>query len=60
MDITDYISTAEAAEMSGYNRRSISMLCKQGKITGAIYKAGKWFIPRISMLMYGKKKNKAD
>lgn len=60
MDITDYISTAEAAEMSGYDKRHISKICKQGKLTGAMRKGRAWFIPRVSMLAYGKKRNKAD
>lgn len=60
MDITDYISTSEAAEMSGYNLNHVNLLCRQGKLTGAVQKGGSWLIPRISMLAYGKKRNKAD
>lgn len=60
MDITEYFSTAEAAEYSGYSIDHVSYLCKRGKLTGAMCKSGKWFIPRISMMMYGRKKSKSN
>lgn len=60
MDITDYISTTEAAEITGYYDSHIRTLCRQGKLTGAILRGKTWFIPRISMLAYGKKRNKAE
>lgn len=60
MDIVDYISTSEAAELTGYDLSYIGALCKQGKLTGAMRKGGAWLIPRISMLAYGKKRNKTD
>lgn len=60
MDITDYISTIEAAEMSGYDPSHLCALCRQGKLTGAMRKGGAWLIPRISILAYGRKRNKAE
>lgn len=56
MDITDYISAQEAAAISGYHEAHIRLLCQQGKLTGAMRKGKQWFIPRISMMIYGGKR----
>lgn len=52
MDISEYISVEEAAEVSGYGKWNITLLCRQGKLEGAV-KIGKvWLIPRKALEDY--------
>ncbi len=49
-----YISTKEAAKMLGVTERYVQMLCKEGKIEGAIKFNGQgvWLVPqKIVVLM---------
>ena len=52
MDIQEFISVEEAAELSGYGKWNITLLCRQGKLEGAV-KVGKvWLIPRKAIEDY--------
>ena len=52
MDIQEFISVEEAAELSGYGKWNITLLCRQGKLHGAV-KVGKvWLIPRKAIEDY--------
>lgn len=52
MDIKEYISVEEAAELSGYGKWNITLLCRQGKLEGAV-KIGKvWLIPKKALEEY--------
>ena len=52
MDIQEFISVEEAAELSGYGKWNITLLCRQGKLDGAV-KVGKvWLIPRKAIEEY--------
>ncbi len=42
----EYITLHEYAEMHGKNDNRIKALCREGRISGAQKKAGKWFIPK--------------
>lgn len=51
INLADYITTEEAAELSGYHVNYIRRLMRQGKITGR--KAGlMWWIERNSLRDY--------
>lgn len=41
----NYVSTQEKAIEWNMSQRMVQMLCKQGKVNGAIKKSGVWFIP---------------
>ena len=45
----NYISTKEAAKLLGVTERYVQMLCKEGKIEGAIKfnDQGVWLIPKL-------------
>lgn len=40
----DYLTTAEAADRWSITTRRVQVLCKSGRIKGAVYK-GVWLIP---------------
>lgn len=40
-----YISTSEMAEKWEISRRRVSLLCQEGRITGAVLKGNMWLIP---------------
>lgn len=44
----EYITLHEYAELHGKNDNRIKLLCREGRIPGALKKAGKWFIPKHS------------
>ncbi len=52
MEIQDFISVQEAVKISGYNGRTISYLCKHGKLEGAVKVANRWLIPRKALEEY--------
>ncbi len=54
----NYISTKEAAKLLGVTERYVQMLCKEGKIEGAIKfnDQGVWLVP--ATLNYQSKKDK--
>ena len=57
----NYISTKEAAKLLGVTERYVQMLCKEGKIEGAIKfnDQGVWLVPKeyIHTNTLGKKEN---
>ena len=40
----EYLTTSETAERWGITPRRVQVLCKEGRVNGAIYK-GVWLIP---------------
>lgn len=40
----EYLTTSEAAERWGITARRVQVLCKNGRVAGAIFK-GVWLIP---------------
>lgn len=48
---TEYISTAEAAEIAGYGETYIRRLVRQGKLK-ADKKGGQYWVDRASLLTY--------
>lgn len=46
----DYITAQEYAEHCGRSVARIKLLCKDGRIPGAIKQSGRWFIPRYAPL----------
>ena len=55
----NYISTKEAAKLLGVTERYVQMLCKEGKIEGAIKfnDQGVWLVPYLSVKISKKKEN---
>lgn len=53
----NYISTKEAAKILGVTERYVQMLCKEGKIEGAIKfnDQGVWLLPKEGVLYFEKK-----
>ena len=43
-DLMEYLSTAEVAKKWGITPRRVQILCKEGRVDGAMYK-GIWLIP---------------
>ena len=41
----EYLTTSEIAEVWNITRRRVSVLCKEGRIEGAILKGKTWLIP---------------
>ncbi len=41
----EYLTTTEVAEKWNISRRRVSVLCKEGRIEGAILKAHTWLVP---------------
>ena len=41
----EYLTTSEMAEVWNITRRRVSVLCKEGRIDGAILKGKTWLIP---------------
>lgn len=52
MDVDDYISMEDAAQLSGYTRRMITNLCVAGKLPGARKMGNQWIVPRQALLEY--------
>lgn len=51
--LADYISTKEAAELTGYTRQYIANLLKNGKVQGRMV-GNRWLVLRQSILDYRK------
>ena len=53
----NYISTKEAAKLLGVTERYVQMLCKDGKIEGAIKfnDQGVWLVPQEAILTLSEK-----
>ena len=45
-----YLSTFEAAEKWGISHRRVSVLCNEGRITGAQRAGSRWIIPELSLI----------
>lgn len=54
MDIKDIVSVEEAAQMLGYEKSSVALLCRQGKLDGAFRLGHRWLIPRKTVETYEK------
>ncbi len=54
MDIQEFISIEEAAQKLGYEKSSVTLLCRQGKLDGAIKIGGRWLVPRVTIENYVK------
>ena len=54
MDIQEFISIEEAAQKLGYEKSSVTLLCRQGKLDGAIKIGGRWLVPRLTIENYVK------
>lgn len=52
MDVEDFVSVAEAVEISGYDRMHIALLCRQGRLPGARKMGSQWIIPRKALQEY--------
>jgi excisionase family DNA binding protein len=51
LDVTEWITTKEAAELTGYHVKYVRRLVKEGKIAGA--KRGRdWWVDRASVEAY--------
>ncbi len=55
----NYISTKDAAKILGITERYVQMLCKEGKIEGAIKFNGQgvWLVPHLSVKKINKKRS---
>ena len=54
MDIKDLVSVEEAAKILGYEKSSVTMLCRKGKLEGAFRIGHQWLIPRKTVENYVK------
>ena len=54
MDIQDFVSVEDAAKILGYVKSSVTLLCRQGKLEGAIRIGHQWLIPRKTIENYEK------
>ena len=54
MDINEFISIEEAAEKLNYEKCSVTLLCRQGKLKGAVKIGGRWLVPRETVENYVK------
>lgn len=41
----DYLTTAEVAKRWNISQRRVSILCKDGRIAGAVLRGNMWFVP---------------
>jgi hypothetical protein len=53
-NIGDFLTTAEAAELTGRTQIALRQACERGSISDATLKGGIWLIPRTSAVAYGK------
>ena len=54
MDIKDVVSVEEAAKILGYEKSSVTLLCRKGKLDGAFRIGHQWLIPRTTVENYEK------
>ena len=54
MDIKDVVSVEEAAKILGYEKSSVTLLCRKGKLDGAFRIGHQWLIPRATVENYEK------
>jgi hypothetical protein len=53
MDLTEYMTVAEAAKMLNKSIPLITHLCREGRLTNAVkLTTGAWLVPRESVLSY--------
>lgn len=48
MNLTDYISPTDAAARWGYHLTYVYLLCRRGRIPGAVQVGRGWWIPRAT------------
>ena len=48
----DYLSMEEAMAATGYRRSTITQLCREGKVAGAVKIGRQWIIPRAGLMAY--------
>lgn len=51
-NVKDFISVQEAAQISGYNKRTITYLCNRGDLPGAFKIGHQWLIPKKAIKNY--------
>lgn len=44
----DILTTAQVAKDWGISQRRVDILCKEGRVEGAIMMGNRWFIPKDS------------
>ena len=54
MDIKDVITVEEAAKILGYEKSSVTLLCRKGRLDGAFRIGHQWLIPRATIENYEK------
>ena len=54
----DYYTTAEQAEKWGISQRRVAILCKEGRVEGAVLKGKTWLIPNDAKKPVDPRKNK--
>ena len=54
MDINELVSVEEAAKILGYEKSSVTLLCRKGKLEGAFRIGHQWLIPRTTIENYEK------
>lgn len=52
MNPNDYLTIEDAAQLLGFNKDTVSRLCRQGKIDGAFRFGSRWLIPKESAEKY--------
>ncbi len=52
MDINELVSVKEAAKILGYEKSSVTLLCRKGKLEGAFRIGHQWMIPRSTVEQY--------
>ncbi len=52
MDINELVSVEEAAKILGYEKSSVTLLCRKGKLEGAFRIGHQWMIPRTVIENY--------
>ena len=54
MDIKDVVSVEEAAKILGYEKSSVTLLCRKGRLDGAFRIGHQWLIPRATVENFNK------
>ena len=54
MDIKDVVPVEEAARILGYEKSSVTLLCRKGKLDGSFRIGHQWLIPRATVENYEK------
>ena len=54
----DLLTTAQVAKEWGISQRPVDILCKEGRVEGAIMMGNRWFIPNDSPKLEDKRRAK--